>query len=317
MRAGGRCRIARSGALIGVAISALMACKDSTTNPSPSGSGDSVIVVAAGDIACGSEAPAEATCEYAATAGLATAADPDAVLALGDLQYEHGALDDFNRFYHPTWGVLRGRTYPVPGNHEYEMPGASGYFDYFNGVGVDSGRAGHRSRGYYGFTLGSWRVLALNSYCQAVGGCGAGSPQERWVRAELAADTATCTMAIWHHASFSSSHRSPDLSMRDIWQALQEANVDLVLASHTHNYERFAPMNAAGVRDNTRGIPSIVIGTGGKDLHAFVNDHPHRLAGSARSFGILRLILRDTDYSWEFIPVEPDGFTDSGSGICR
>lgn len=293
-------------------------CRD-TTRPDtgPDLDADSVVAVAAGDIVCGTGTPSSAPCQHAETAGLVALVDPDVVLALGDLQYEVATLENFHQFYDRTWGVFKAITWPVAGNHEYGMAGAAGYFDYFNAPGADSGRAGHRTRGWYSVRLGPWRVIALNSNCGFVGGCGAGSPQEQWLRAELARRNDTCTLAMWHHAHFSSATRAPTNAMRAIWQALQESGVDLILASHAHQYERFAPMTAAGTRDDAIGIPSFVVGTGGKDLHPF---GPAVLGSEARndeSFGVLKLTLRRSGFDWQFVPVEANGFADEGTAACR
>lgn len=296
----------------------IAACRDSTRpDAGPDLDADSITVVAAGDIVCGTGTPSGAPCRHAATAGLVALADPDVVLALGDLQYEVGTLENFYQFYESTWGVFKAKTWPVAGNHEYDMAGASGYYDYFNGPGADSGRAGHRARGWYSTRLGPWRVLGLNSNCAAIGGCGSGSPQEQWLRAELARRNETCTLAMWHHAHFSSAARAPTNAMRAIWQALQEGGVDLILASHAHQYERFAPLTADGARNDSVGIPSFVVGTGGKDLHPFGTTVSGSLARNGTSFGVLKLTLRGAGFDWEFFPVEPEGFTDRGAARCR
>jgi hypothetical protein len=135
------------------------------------------VIMAAGDIACRpGEQRNPAFCQMQATADLVKAARPDAVLALGDEQYENGTLGEFRAVYDKTWGAFKGITRPVPGNHEYATPGASGYFDYFGQA------AGPRGQGWYSFDLGAWHVIALNSNCGKVGGCDEGSPQYAWLQ---------------------------------------------------------------------------------------------------------------------------------------
>lgn len=286
---------------------------------------DPVVVAAAGDIACGSETSQLGTypCQHAATAALVRAMNPDAVLALGDLQYEQGALDDFLRYYDAAWGTFKHITYPVAGNHEYDTPKGVGYFDYFNGVGVDSGRAGSRTKGYYAFTLGSWRAIALNSNCARAGGCGAGSPQEQWLRAELAADPVRCTLAFWHNPRFASGGPIDTTSadygivVSALWQALEDHGADLVLSGHVHMYERLAPLTNTGAVDTQRGIRSFIVGTGGKNVHITTRARVGSEVRHGTGFGVLKLVLRDDGYDWDFRSVPGGNFSDAGSAACR
>src|SRR3954470_7762996 len=124
------------------------------------------VVVAAGDIACGPAETGVFPCQQVATSGLAVGMNPRAVLALGDAQYNSGSLSDFNAFYGPSWGRLKAITRPVVGNHEYGSPSATGYFDYYNGAGRSTGRAGPRGDGWYSFNVGSWHLVALNTNCE-------------------------------------------------------------------------------------------------------------------------------------------------------
>lgn len=300
------------------ALAFALGCSDEGDPSGPSiPNGDSIVVVAVGDMVCGTATPASYDCVHAETATLAASLRPNAVFALGDLQYETGSLADFGAFYHPTWGLLKQITYPVAGNHEYSTPGAAGYFDYFNGAGADSGRAGHRARGWYSVTLGDWLVIALNSNCGFVGGCGAGSPQEVWLRNVLAQSTHRCAVAIMHHPRFSSGSHGSTLAMQPFWEALYESGVDLVLAGHEHAYERFAPLAPDGTLDSENGIRSFVAGMGGKESGTYQN----RIANSDRQlsdvFGVLKLVLHEDRYTWEFVPVPGEIGSDSGAGACR
>lgn len=261
------------------------------------------VVVAAGDIACG---PAERgngsadQCQHGATADLAARLDPDAVLVLGDLQYQRGEYDNFVASYDPTWGRLRDRTYPAPGNHEYATKGASGYYRYWGE------RAGDPSRGYYAVDVGGWKVLALNSNCSAVP-CGAGSEQEQWLRRELAA-APRCTLAFWHHPRYSSGLHGSNSDLEGLWVALADGGGDVVLAGHDHHYERFAP---------ERGVRGFVVGTGGKSLYPVLRTLDGSEAVSADTYGVLELRLGDGTYEWQFHAAGGEPYTDSGRDRCR
>lgn len=281
----------------------------------PVRSGQEVIVGSAGDIACGPRTrdggPSPNACREALTADLLGSVQPDAVLPLGDNQYPNGSLDQFRNGYDRTWGRFKHMTYPVPGNHEYDATDAYGYFDYFGAA------AGSVTAGYYSYDLGSWHVVALNSECDRVGGCHSGSVQERWLRADLAAHPAPCTLVYWHRPRFSSGVHGSTRSMDAFWKATHSGGADLVLVSHDHDYERFAPLGPAGEVDEDRGIRQFVVGTGGHSFRSFHDVVPGsevRIAGVA---GILQLVLRPAGYDWTFLTEPGAAVGDAGSGACR
>jgi hypothetical protein len=274
------------------------------TAPPPDTAKGTTIVFAAGDIAScdsdGDEATAALIQEPGAT-----------VLTLGDTVYETGSAGQFERCYAPSWGTFKDRTRPVVGNHEYLTPDAAGYFEYFGDA------AGERSRLYYSFDLGAWHLVALNSNCSMVGGCGAGSPQERWLRDDLAKHSTRCTIAFWHHPRFSSGKHGSFESMMPIWQALYDAKAELVLGGHDHHYERFAPQTPDGRGDAARGIRQFVVGTGGKGLTSIGDPIANSEVQSDEVLGVLRLALAPDSYEWKFISARGEQFTDAGSGECR
>jgi hypothetical protein len=256
------------------------------------------VFVGAGDIAlCERRAEAEAT------ARLLDGID-GTVFALGDNAYQSGTDQEFRDCYDPTWGRHKNRTRPVPGNHEYETPGAAPYYTYF---GLNAGPPG---RGYYSFEIGNWHAIALNSNIAA----GADSPQGAWLRADLATSRTRCTIAYWHHPLFSSGKHGDQPRMREIWRLLHEAGADIVLSGHDHTYERFAPQDADGFPDAAHGIRQFVVGTGGAAPYAFTSV---RSTSEVRmsTLGVLKLTLRADDYDWSFSPVSGPG--DSGSGACH
>lgn len=275
------------------------------------------VLVAAGDISCD---PADASfnggngtataCRMKATSDLALALDPDAVLLLGDNQYENGTLAKYQASYDPTWGRLKAITYPIPGNHEYLTAGAAGYYSYFGAA------AGDPAKGYYSFDLGGWHLVALNSNCAAVGGCGPGSPQEQWLAADLAAHPGVCTLAYWHHPRFSSGPHGNDATVQTFWTDLYDAGADLILNGHDHVYERFSQQDPAGAADPARGLRQITMGAGGKNLTSFPLVRANSRVRNASAFGVLKLTLHPNGYTWQFV-TEGGSIADSGTGLCH
>jgi 3',5'-cyclic AMP phosphodiesterase CpdA len=252
---------------------------------------EGITVYAAGDIArCAYPDPAySVAADTAATVAAGLAQDPRAiVLALGDLTYPRGAAKEFTGCYAPTWGRFKNRTWPAPGNHEYYTPGAKPYFAYWGA------RAG---RGYYSFELGTWHVISLDSNLAPA----AHAAQLDWLRADLAAHPAHCTLAYWHHPLYSSGGHGSVPKMRDAWKLLYDAGAELVLSGHDHDYERFAPQDADGRLDPARGIRQFVVGTGGAYPTPFLLTVPHSEVRDSNRTGVLRLRLYAGGYGWEFI----------------
>ena len=231
---------------------------------------------------------------------------PGTVMALGDLAYPAGSANDFAACYEPTWGRVKGRTRPAPGNHDYETQRAAPYFAYF---GENAGPSG---LGYYSYRAGAWLVLSLNSNVPAA----ADSPQAAWVRATLASNPAPCTLAYWHHPLFSSGPNGDNAVMRDIWTILQQAGADVVVTGHDHLYERFAPQDAAGRADARRGLREFVAGTGGAHLYAPKAIKPNSEVISS-THGVLKLALKAQSYEWQFIAIPGKSFSDFGIAPCH
>lgn len=265
-----------------------------------------VTIFAAGDIADCRKLPAQKS-GAAATAELILR-QPESqapVLTLGDNTYPNGAPAEFTDCYAPTWGQFKDRTYPAPGNHDYYTPGAKGYFEYF------AAAAGPHQRGYYRFVLGAWQVYSLNSYLKPE----QHQAQLAWLQQELAANPARCILAYWHHPMFSSGGHGNSPRMKQAWQLLQAAGADLVLTGHDHTYERFAPQDADG-RAVESGIMQFVVGTGGSHLYAFGRRAANSLSGHNESHGVLKLVLKQGAYTWQYLTADGHPYKDAGSASC-
>jgi acid phosphatase type 7 len=271
----------------------------------PPGPPSGKVIVAVGDIASCSGTADEAT------ARLVGGIDGSTILTLGDEAYPEGTAKEFDKCYKPTWGRFEGRTLPVPGNHEYHTAKAKGYFGYFGKA------AGASGKGYYSYDLGQWHIVALNSNCEEVG-CTASSPQLRWLEADLAKDTKSCTLAYFHYPLYSSGKYRPGIhEVKPLWEALYAAEVDVVLNGHDHSYQRFAPQDPDGKADPQRGIREFVVGTGGRSHYPIRKPIANSEVYNDETYGVLKLTPHPESYEWRFIPVKGETFTDSGSARCH
>src|ERR687897_3397556 len=295
---------AKLGRLTAPLVLALMVAALWAGGPATGQAGGDPVLVGAGDIASCRSTGDEAT------AGLLAGID-GTVTTLGDNAYPKGTDANFAKCYEPSWGQFKARTMPSPGNHEYETPGALGYFDYFGTAAGDPGE------GYYSYDLGSWHLVALNSNCgEGEIRCGPDSPQGRWLKEDLAAnDEESCTLAYFHHPLFTSGAYRPGIErVERLWEILYAAGGDVVLNGHDHNYQRFAPQDPVGRVDPENGIRQFVVGTGGRSLYEIANPIANTEVYNDDTYGVLELTLQQTRYEWEFVPVEGESFTDSRSG---
>ncbi len=295
-----------------LAVLVMTACR-STEDP-PSGPPPSVespqvpdgaeLVIAAGDVACEStdsdfdgEDPDQ--CQARATADLLV--DADAVLPLGDLQYPDGTLESFEA-YDATWGKFADQSYPVPGNHDYHVSGAEGYYDYWESKDRPVGEA--RS-GYYSWDLGSWHLIALNSNCDDVA-CDEGSAQNDFLEEDLRNTTKGCVLAYWHHPFFNSGETHGDSTPSGAEAFLEDlyaAGADIVVNGHEHNYQRYGKQDPTGMATED-GIREFISGAGGKSHYGLLQEKDSNYEfGNATDFGVLRLHLGEDSYSWEFAAV--------------
>jgi hypothetical protein len=274
------------------------------------------LIAAAGDIACDPSSSnfrngngTSSSCKQKATSDLVLSEPIDAVLTLGDNQYQCGSTQQFQQSFDPSWGRFKAMIHPVPGDNEYESGSgcprdAAGYFQYF-------GAAAGNSRGDTAFTLGKWRLIGLNAECGHAGGCGASSPQATFLRTELG--TATCTVVYWHQPYYNGTSRTSS-SYRAFWDILYAQHADIVLNGHLHNYARFAPQDAGGHVDQAGGVRQFIVGTGGRSL--FSLDGSRNVETTTKQYGILELRLHATSYHWAFVNTAGT-VVDSGDADCH
>jgi hypothetical protein len=237
-----------------------------------------VTIAAAGDISRPSlGGPTQQTADLVASLGTT------AVLALGDTQYPHGSLSDLQTYYDASWGAFKNKTYPIPGNHEYETSGASGYFQYF-GTGSAVPIA---PPGYYSLNLGDWHIAFLNTNCTQID-CTA---EKTWLKSDLNTDTHLCDMVVYHATNLK-------------WPRVkaEKYQVDIGLAASRHVYERWPPEN---------GLTRFTVGTGGFSLGKLSSGFD----AGFRTYGVIEMTLSATGYDWAFLDTSST-ILDQGTRSC-
>ena len=197
------------------------------------------------------------------------AADPrlERMLYLGDT---YGSADNWSTRFHAAYGRLAGRIAPTPGNHDW--PAAAPYY-----LRYWQRATGRRVPSFYAFRVAGWELLSLNSEDEH----GRGSPQERWLRRQVARG-GNCRIAFWHRPRFSASPRHGDQAdLEPLWAALR-GRARLVLSGHDHDMQRLRPVG---------GLVQLVAGAGGHSRYPVDHDDPRLVFADDDHDGALRLEL--------------------------
>lgn len=271
------------------------------------------VFIGAGDIGvCGARGDEETAALVDSVIKADSAAHVESVVfTVGDNAYPSGLDRDFVRCFSPSWGDPKKRIMklirPAIGNHDYRTQRGAAYYRYFGA------RAGPPFKGYYSYDIGEWHAVVLNSEIVASGTQTERSQQEDWLRKDLRDHSNPCTLAYFHRPRYSSGAHGSSPLMANFWKILAEGGVDLVINGHEHHYERFHPMNAAGVADTLNGMEEIIVGTGGGGLTG-IRSHPApnsavRVQGQ---WGALIATLGTGEYRASFIDVHGDVWDTTG-----
>lgn len=230
--------------------------------------------------------------------------NPEAIIfAAGDNAYNNGNAADYSASWGVShWGDYKSKVRAVMGDHDYR---GGGYpWTYFS-------HSGTQAKPYYSFDIGAWHIVMLDTNISTA----AGSAQEVWLKSDLSASNKRCTMAIFHHPLRNAN--GTNNGIKPLWDALYAAGADVVYSAHIHAYQRLAPSKPDGSADPIFGIRTFVAGNGGttfETLKAALNITEVQNAGT---WGIVKFVLSNHGYTWEFIPVAGKTFKDSGSGTCH
>src|SRR5216683_2522627 len=234
---------------------------------------------------------------------------PNLFLFLGDV-YEQGSFEEFDNWYDPSWGPMRGVTNPVPGDQEIYY-GLDGYNWYWNNPAA-----------YYSYDVAGWHFIAMtdcayssNSY-PPNGLCGGTNAEVTWLNNERAAHPGACTIAYWHEPRFAldgPNEGSP--AEQPLWAPLANNHVTMAVNADRHNYQRWTAMDANGNASAT-GMAEFVVGTGNHNWEPIVGSDARVLKTIVNTPGALKLSLTATTAGFQFIGT--DGVVgDSGNIPCQ
>ena len=268
----------------------------------PAAPGDSITIVAAGDIASLTNS------EHYETAKLIDQIKPDHILTVGDNQYDSGTLAEFKAHYDKSWGKYKSITHPATGNHEWE-DNLNGYKSYFGAQAYPQGKP------YYSWEAGDFHFVSFDS--QKLYDTGSDSTQLNWLKADLAANTKACVVGYWHHPRFNSGEYGDKSVMAPLWNAFADAKADLVLSGHDHHYERLKPLSKSGSVDEANGMRAAIVGIGGDYLYDNVKPRAGVEKWFADSHGVMKLTISGRTYSWEVIDTAGTVRDKAGPYTCR
>src|SRR6266851_1311350 len=233
---------------------------------------------------------------------------PNLFLFLGD-GYVQGSFVEFDNWYDPSWGPMRGVTNPVPGDQEIYY-GLDGYNWYWNNPAA-----------YYSYDVAGWHFIAMtdcayssNSY-PPNGLCGGTNPEVTWLNNDLAAHPGACTIAYWHEPRFALDGSGGSIVEQSLWGPLANSHATMAVNADRHNYQRWTAMDANGTASAT-GMAEFVVGTGNHNWEPIVGSDARVLKTLVNTPGAIKLSLTATTAGFQFIGT--DGVVgDSGNIPCQ
>lgn len=198
----------------------------------------------------------------------------DAILFLGDNAYNSGTDAEyqdavFENMYEDK--LKNSVAWSTLGNHDgytADSDSQTGpYYDIFSfPTKGESGGVPSGTEAYYSFDYGNIHFICLESYetDRNLGGA-----MYNWALSDIQNTTADWIVAYWHHPAYSKGSHDSDtenvlIQMRqNFLPMLEENGVDLVLAGHSHSYERSYFLNGHYGNSNSFNPSTNTVGTNG------------------------------------------------------
>lgn len=165
----------------------------------------------------------------------------DLWLMLGDNAYDSGTDSEYQEAVFDVYPTMLRKSvlWPTRGNHEAS---AEDYYSIFTMPrGGEAGGMPSGTEAYYSFDWANVHFVCLDSFASDPF---PGRPMWRWLESDLAATEQDWIVAFWHHPPYTKGSHDSDveldlIKMRAFFvPMLEDGGVDLVLAGHSHSYER-------------------------------------------------------------------------------
>ena len=218
------------------------------------------------------------------------------LVEVGDLAYPAATREQLLKCHEPHFADFPRRA-ATPGNHDWRVPGAAGFFSVFPEPVPRVVPLG-----------GPWTLVLLDSNLRN----GAWDAQLAWLDQTLRGAVGQCLIPAWHHPRFSSGGHGDNAFIAPLWQRIAGV-APLSLHGHDHNYEALPPLDAQGQPANA-GTRGFIVGTGGATL-----DPPTPATRGSKvvfnTWGFLRLDLAGRSYTWKAFDTA-GRVLDEGRGEC-
>lgn len=219
------------------------------------------------------------------------------LLLLGDLAYPESGIERMRECHEPFFSAFNSRL-AVPGNHDWLVPEAAGFFHFYPEPIPRAIRLTNQ-----------WRLYLLDSNFERIDA----DSHVSWLENELKTASNQCIIAAWHHPRWSSGRHGDQEHVAPYWSRLV-GHATFTLHAHDHHFEALPELDIAGKPKKNIGLRSFIVGTGGAALY-----QPGRLRRSDRAFfgrwGFMRIDISGKRYSWKAIDVGGK-VIDQGNGEC-
>jgi hypothetical protein len=181
---------------------------------------------------------------YAATGARHT----DLWLMLGDNAYQNGTDTEYQAAVFNVYQTMLRKSVLLPTVGNHDTAGSTAFNDSYPYFSIftlprnaEMGGIASGTEHYYSFDFANIHFICLDSMTASRATDGA---MATWLRNDLASTLQTWIVAYWHHPPYSKGSHNSDteaelVQMRQVFNPiLEDGGVDIVLAGHSHSYER-------------------------------------------------------------------------------